>query len=197
EAGGMWWVEGRGGRGSEGRGGGQRGPARAHPRAGGSTRPDLGQLLASPFLRCAPDTSAPEGAALWPEAWWPTRTPRVIPGAVAGRAGGRTHSGGAGALPALSAAVARARRPPAGPSLAAPGRGVAAAGGAGHGVPDGGPPLRAVWETHPSRATGRGAAAAVRGAPDGGGRAAEWAVSVEPAGSAAVAAGPLGNPVVP
>src|SRR5438046_2919416 len=100
-------------------------------------------------------------------------------------------------MPALSAAVSGHGRPPSGPGPAASGSGTPAAGGPGDRVPDGGATLPCLRESDPSRATGRGATAAVRGAPDGGNRAAEWAVSVEPAGSAAVAAGSLGHPVVP
>src|SRR5205807_2450444 len=75
--------------------------------------------------------------------------------------------------------------------------GTAAAGGAGDRVPDWRAALPGLWEAHPSRPAGRGAPAAVRCAPDGGGGSLEWPVSLESAGSAAATAGPVGGAVVP
>src|SRR5207249_4430411 len=154
--------------------------SRAGPRARSPPGPDFCQFVAAAVVGPTPGAGAPEGPALWTEAWRPTGPPRHAPCAAAGRAGGRGGSGRPRALPGLWPALARACWPPAGPGLAASGRRAAAAGGAGHRVPDGEAPLRAVREAHPSRAPGRGAAAALRGAPDGGDRAAEWAVPVEP-----------------
>src|SRR5215217_2685255 len=57
--------------------------------------------------------------------------------------------------------------------------------------------LPGLWEAHPSGDPGRGAATAVRGAPDGGDRAAERSLSLKPAGSAAIAAGSVAGACVP
>src|SRR5262249_2488202 len=53
-----------------------------------------------------------------------------------------------------------------------------------------------LWEAHTSSPAGRGAAAALRCAPDRRDGSPEWPLSVESPGSAAAAAGSLGGPGV-
>src|SRR5262249_1934595 len=149
------------------------------------------------FLGSPRVAAAPDGPALWPAAWRPTGPSRRAPRAPAGGAGGRGDRGSPGGLPALSAAVSGIHRPPARPGLATSGGGAASAVRAGDRVPDGRPALPGPWEADPRGPAAGRAPPPVRGAAHRRGGPAEWPVSVEPPGSTAVAAGPVGGPAVP
>src|SRR5262249_23477290 len=99
-------------------------------------------------------------------------------------------------MPVLSAAVPHIGRPPSFSGLPPSSRGSPAAGRAGARVPAGGPAVQDLWQANASGAAGGGAAPTVRPPADRGGGLAIRAVPVEPAGSAAAPAGPVGGPAV-
>src|SRR5215213_7538860 len=86
--------------GERGPAGGERRAARAGSRARSPPGPDFCQFVAAAVVGPTPGAGAPEGPALWTEAWRPTGPLRRAPCAATGRAGRRDRARGAEALPA-------------------------------------------------------------------------------------------------